>query len=156
MKFVYHANLQIQIIIIYFAIQSTFIIQFNKLYFTLTLLLLLIELFIGTYVHDAVIRPFGGDFLVVILLYCFVKTFLNKPFLPVAVGVLLFAYLVEGSQYFHLVSRLGLQHSKAAVILLGSTFSWADMLCYTLGIGLVIIAERTKMIYTTLINKSVN
>ncbi|WP_091148742.1 ribosomal maturation YjgA family protein [Mucilaginibacter pineti] len=130
--------------------------QFNKIYFALTLLLLLIEIFIGTYVHDVVIRPFGGDFLVVILLYCFVKTFFSKPAVPVAIYVLLFAYLVEGSQYFHLVHLLGLQQSKAAVILLGSTFSWADMLCYTLGISLVIAIERTKMIYMAPINKSVN
>jgi hypothetical protein len=130
--------------------------QFNKTDFAFTLLLLLIEIFIGTYVHDTVIRPFGGDFLVVMLLYCFVKTFLNKPFAYVAIGVLLFAYMIEGSQYFQLVRWLRLQHSKTAAILLGSTFSWADMLCYTMGIGLVIIAERTKMIYTTPINKSVN
>ena len=130
--------------------------RFNKLYFTLTLLLLLIEIFIGTYVHDAVIRPFGGDFLVVILLYCFVKTSLNKPFLPVAIGVLLFAYTAEGSQYFHLVSWLGLQHSKAAVILLGSTFSWADMLCYTLGIGLVIAIEQMGLFYIIPQNKAIN
>jgi DNA integrity scanning protein DisA with diadenylate cyclase activity len=130
--------------------------KINKTYFALTLLLLFAEVFIGTCMHDAVIRPFGGDFLVVILIYCFIKSFVNKPATPVAAGVLLFAYLVEGSQYFHLVSLLGLQHSKIAVMILGSSFSWVDMFCYTLGIALVSAVEKTRMVYTTPIKKAAN
>ena len=114
---------------------------FNKTYFLLALLLLAIEFLIGFYAHDAIIRPYGGDFLVVILLYCFVKSFIDLSVLPVAGGVLLFAYAVEVSQYFHLVSLLGLENSKVAKILLGTTFSVIDLLLYTLGILLVIIIE---------------
>lgn len=95
--------------------------------------------------HDTIIRPFGGDFLVVILIYCFVKTFSSKPFLPIAVAVLLFAYVVEVTQYFHLIKLLGLQHSKIAALLLGTSFSWADMCCYTLGIALVVCVEKIKL-----------
>ncbi|WP_183562861.1 DUF2809 domain-containing protein [Mucilaginibacter sp. SP1R1] len=113
----------------------------NYRYFTPALLLLLIEILIGRYAHDNIIRPYGGDFLVVILLYCLVKSFLNTPAFKTALGVLLFAYAVEVSQYFHLTQLLGLQNSKAAVLLLGSSFSWIDMLCYTLGMALVIGIE---------------
>jgi hypothetical protein len=114
---------------------------FNKTYFVLGLLLLAIEFLIGFYAHDAIVRPYGGDFLVVILLYCFVKSFIDLPVLPVAGGVLLFAYAVEVSQYFQLVSLLGLENSRVAKILLGTTFSVIDLLLYTLGILLVIIIE---------------
>jgi hypothetical protein len=110
----------------------------------LTLILFITEYLIGKYLHDSIIRPFGGDFLVVILIYCFVKVFLNKPFLPVAVATLLFAYVVEVSQYFHLIKLLGLQHSTIAALLLGTSFSWTDMFCYTLGIALVIGIEMIR------------
>ena len=117
---------------------------FNKTYFAFALSLLAIEILIGKYLHDGIIRPYGGDFLVVILIYCFVKSFLNKTALSTAIGVLLFAYVVEISQYFHLIDWLGLIHSKMAALLLGSSFSWTDMLCYTLGIGLVFTIEKTR------------
>ncbi len=45
--------------------------KFHRKYFFSTLLLFATEIFIAAYLHDAVIRPYGGDFLVVILIYCF-------------------------------------------------------------------------------------
>jgi hypothetical protein len=119
--------------------------NFHKYYFLLALLLLAIEVFIGFYMHDAVIRPYGGDFLVVILLYCLVKSFTNIPVLLTAGWVLFFAYSVEVMQYFHLIRLLGLQNSKAAAILLGTSFSFIDLLTYTLGILLVIAVENMRM-----------
>ena len=120
-------------------------IRLNKYYLLLTLLLLGVEVYIGLYMHDAIIRPFGGDFLVVILLYCLVKSVINFPILLTAAWVLVFAYAVEISQYFHLVSMLGLQHSKLATLLLGTSFSYIDLLTYTLGILLVIIVENLRV-----------
>jgi len=118
--------------------------KFNKYYLLLAVLLFAIELFIGIYVHDTILRPFGGDFLVVIFLYCLVKSFFDTHLLLTSAGVLLFAYTVEISQYFHLVNRLGLEHSKTAKILLGTTFSFIDLGTYTLGILLVIVVENLR------------
>jgi hypothetical protein len=118
--------------------------SFNKYYFLLAVLLFAIELLIGLYVHDAIIRPFGGDFLVVIFLYCLVKSFFDLSLLLTSGAVLLFAYAVEISQYFHLVNQLGLEHSKTAKILLGTSFSFIDLGTYTLGILLVIIVENIR------------
>jgi hypothetical protein len=100
---------------------------------------------IAVYMRDAIIRPFGGDLLVVILLYCVLKSAINLPVLPAAGAVLLFAYAVEVSQYFHLVKVLGLQNSKLARILLGTTFSFTDLLAYTLGIILVMVIENLRL-----------
>jgi len=119
-------------------------IAFNKSYFLLAMLLLAIELYIGIYMHDAIIRPFGSDFLVVILLYCLVKSFFNTPVLLTACWILVFAYAVEVSQYFHLVQLLGLQHSELAKLLLGTTFSFTDLLIYTMVVLLVIIVENLR------------
>jgi hypothetical protein len=55
------------------------------------------------------------------------------------VGVLLFAYLIETLQYFDLVGKLGLKHSKIANIVIGNSFAWMDMLAYTLGILTIVI-----------------
>jgi DNA integrity scanning protein DisA with diadenylate cyclase activity len=116
---------------------------FNKKYFLLTILLFLIEVLIALYVHDRFVRPYIGDVLVVILLYCFVKTFISGRTLPVAIGVLVFSYFIEMMQYFKLVNLLGLQHSKLANIVIGNSFSWADILAYTAGIAIVLLAERS-------------
>jgi hypothetical protein len=120
-------------------------IRFNKFHSLLALLLLGAEVYIGLYMHDTIIRPFGGDFLVVILLYCLVKSFINFPVLLTAGWVLVFAYAIEISQYFHLISMLGLQRSKLATLLLGTSFSYIDLLTYTLGILLVIIVENLRI-----------
>ena len=119
--------------------------KFNFWYFILMLLLFVIEFIIGADFHDTIIRPYGGDFLVVILIYCFVKSVINTPVIKTALGVLLFSYLVEVSQYFHLVTLLGMQHSKLANIMLGTSFSFTDLLAYTLGIGLIIVVENLRL-----------
>jgi Protein of unknown function (DUF2809) len=122
--------------------------KFNSTYFVLAIVLFLVEFFIGFYMHDAIIRPFGGDFLVVILLYCFVKSFVNTRVTTTAISVLLFAYVIETLQYFHIVNVLGLQNSRIACIIIGTGFSWIDMLMYTLGILLVWLIE-VKMLRKT-------
>ena len=116
--------------------------KFQKKYFFLTLALLVIEILIAVFVKDAIIRPYIGDFLVVILIYCFFKSFLNIPVLPLAISVLLFAYLIEILQYFKLIELLGLQDYKIIRIILGSSFSWLDMLAYTMGVIVVVIEEK--------------
>jgi hypothetical protein len=118
--------------------------KFSAFYFICFVLLFIAEVIIGLYMHDAFIRPYGGDFLVVILIYCFVKSFFNAPVTPTAIAVLLFAYTVEISQYFHLVNALGLERSGLAKALLGTSFSFTDLLMYTLGIATVLIFERLK------------
>ncbi|RYE30882.1 MAG: DUF2809 domain-containing protein [Sphingobacteriaceae bacterium] len=118
-------------------------IQFNKTYFLLTILLFLVEVFIAIYLHDAIIRPYGGDFLVVILIYCFVKSFVNTPVKATALAVLVFSYLIEILQYFHIVDLLGLSKSTIACIVIGTSFAWTDLLAYTLGILLVLLIEAT-------------
>lgn len=119
-----------------------FRLKFNRQYLILSLLFFLIEVLIALYVDDSFIRPYFGDFLVVILIYCFVKSFLNTPFWQTALGVLIFSYGVETLQYFNIVETLGLQHSKLARIVIGSSFEWLDVVAYTAGIALVIFVEK--------------
>lgn len=115
--------------------------KFNFAYFCSALILLGIEVVIGGYFHDPVIRPYGGDFLVVILLYCIIRSFCNTPVLATGIGVLLFAYVIEVLQYFHYADRLGFGKPSLIRTMMGYSFSWIDMLSYTLGIGLVFVIE---------------
>jgi len=122
------------------------ILKFKKLYFLLTIILLIVEILIALYVHDSFIRPYIGDFLVVILIYCFFKSFLDTPVLQTAILVLIFSYLVETLQYFDIVNCIGLQNSKLARIIIGSTFQWIDFIAYTAGIIFVMIVEKISLI----------
>lgn len=101
-----------------------------------------VEILIALYSHDSFLRANVGDILVVILIYCFVKSFFDTPVIPTAISVLLFAYLIETLQYFKIVEVLGLQHSKAARIIIGTAFSWLDIIAYTVGVIMILVAER--------------
>jgi hypothetical protein len=122
--------------------QKNELIRFDWGYFGCSLVLIAAEIFIGARMHDRIVRPYGGDFLVVILLYCFIRSFLAVPILPTALSVLVFSYLVEVSQYFHLADRLGFREPSLARTLLGTYFTWTDMLVYTLGILTVLGVEK--------------
>lgn len=82
--------------------------------------------------------------------------FLHADYRRVAIAVLLIAYAVEVSQYFHLIVWLGWRHSTAAQWILGSGFAWGDMLAYTLGVALIWIVERWKGNITSGLVKSGN
>ena len=116
-------------------------LTFRVRYFILTLVLLLIEVLIVMYFHDDFIRDSVGDFLVVIFLYCLLRSFLKAPVMRVVVGVLLFSYVVEILQYFHFIALLGLQHSLLAMLILGNSFSYSDLVTYTAGAMVVIVGE---------------
>jgi len=120
-----------------------FKLNYNYLAFSISLFA--VELLIALYVNDAIIRPFGGDYLVVILLYCLTKSFFNTSMFLTAIAVLLFSYLVEGLQYLQVVNLLGLNDSKLANVIVGNSFSWVDMLCYTLGILTVMGVEWLRL-----------
>ena len=111
--------------------------QLNKKYLIIATILFIIEIFIAVYVHDDFVRPYIGDLLVVILLYCLVRSFLKISMSIACLSVLLFSYLIETLQYFNFVQLIGLGHSQAANIIIGNYFTWIDIVAYTLGILLV-------------------
>jgi hypothetical protein len=111
--------------------------KFYPKYFYTTILLFLVEVFIGVFVHDSFIRPFGGDVLVVILIYCFIKSFWKiRPNVAIA-AVFIFACIVEWLQYLNIIDILGIRQYKLIVIILGSSFDWNDILAYFTGSAIV-------------------
>lgn len=116
--------------------------RFNRNYFIAALVIFIIEVLIAKYLDDRIIRPYIGDVLVVILIYCFVRAFFKTPIFATAIGALVFAYLVEGLQYIRIVDNLGLQNSRLARTVLGTSAEWTDIAAYTLGIGIVLLTEN--------------
>lgn len=109
--------------------------RFDYKSFLIFLLIFVVEVIIALFVNDAIIRPYGGDFLVVIMIFYFLKSFLATKDSYLLLGTLFFAYAVELAQLFRVVEVLGLEDNKLASTVIGTSFSIGDMVAYTLGIG---------------------
>ncbi|WP_370524381.1 DUF2809 domain-containing protein [Bacteroides sp. 224] len=106
----------------------------NRLFYALCFIALFaIEVLIALHVRDQIIRPYVGDILVVVLVYCFARIFISKPLRLLPLWVFLFACGVEVMQYFQIATLLNLQNNTVARIVIGSTFDWKDIMCYTVG-----------------------
>lgn len=108
-------------------------LRFRPVYFLLTVILLATEILIALFINDSIIRPYLGDILVVILMYCFILTFFKVPVNNGILLVLAIAVLVETLQYLKLINLLGLENSVFAKTVLGNTFSREDIAMYLLG-----------------------
>ena len=102
------------------------------------MVLLVIEIVIALYVHDSFVRPYVGDALVVIVLYCAVRAVFPYRFKLLLLWIFIFAVSVEVLQYFQLVQLLGLEQNRFLRILIGSTFDIKDIMCY--GAGCILLA----------------
>lgn len=106
-------------------------------YLLLFLAVLFAEVLIALFVHDRLIRPYIGDVLVVVVIYCFIRILIPEGFAILPVIVFIFAAAVEVLQYFHLVERLGFADNPFMRILIGSVFDVKDIVCY--GAGCIIL-----------------
>lgn len=106
--------------------------SFNKRYFLAFVVLLVIEVLIAKFVTDSFIRPFVGDYLVMILIYLFSRTWLKGNDRVQILGVLLFCYSVEIAQKINLVQILGLEQYRLARIIIGTHYDEKDLVAYSL------------------------
>ena len=105
----------------------------RALYGILFCTVLLVEIGIALFVHDSFVRPYVGDVLVSVLICCFFRVLFPNGIPALPVHVFLFSAAVEIGQYFDVVALLGLQENSFISVLLGRTFSFADLLCYAVG-----------------------
>lgn len=100
--------------------------------------LLGIEVMIALFVHDKFVRPYLGDVLAVVTVYCGARiVFVNKPrFLSVWMTAL--AFVVELLQLTDISDHVG----RVLAVILGSTFDVKDLLCYAVG-GIIAAAWDT-------------
>ena len=93
--------------------------------------------FIALFVHDSFVRPYLGDAIVVIEVYCFVRIFLPKKVRLLPLYVFLFAVAVELLQLADILSLLHLAQYEILHVLVGTVFSWWDIVCYAAGCALL-------------------
>ena len=116
--------------------------KFDKKSFIITVFTFLIEVIIALFINDKIIRPFVGDILVVVFMYYFIKAFINTKTINIAIFTLIFSFIIEILQYFKFVEIIGLGHNKAARIIIGTSFSWIDLLCYFIGFILLFFIDK--------------
>lgn len=116
--------------------------KFDKKSFLIASILFFVEVIIALFIKDKIIRPFVGDILVVIFVYYFIKSFIKVKPINIAIFTLLFSFLIEFLQYFNFVNLIGLGHNKAARIIIGTSFSWIDLVCYFIGFILLFIIDK--------------
>ena len=105
-------------------------------YAIVTLVLIAIEVLIALFVHDAFVRPYLGDVLVVVVLYTLFRTAIPEKYSLLPLYVFLFAVGVEVLQLLHIVEWLGLGDNPFFRVLIGSVFDLKDILavgCLALG-----------------------
>ncbi|MBR9846583.1 MAG: DUF2809 domain-containing protein [Algicola sp.] len=113
-------------------------LKFNLHFFMASLLLLIIEICIAAFLTGGFIRHTFGDVLVVILIYCSIRSFIEANPIYIAIGVLAFAFTVEFLQLFNLLDYFQLRQNKMANIILGSTFHVSDLIAYTIGTVMIL------------------
>lgn len=111
-------------------------------------ILLCIEILIAICVHDTFIRPYVGDLLVVVVLYCIVRVIIPDKYRLIPFWIFVFAAFIECLQYLKWVERFGIENNAFLRILMGATFDWKDIVCY--GIGCILLG-----IYEWLIQKGI-
>ena len=116
--------------------------RFNLKYFLITIFVFIIEVLIATTFKNFVfLRSYFGDVLVVVLIYTFIQSFFEVDKIKTIIGVLIFSFAIEFLQYFHFAEVLGFKENKLAMIVLGNSFSWIDILCYTIGCLAIYVLE---------------
>ena len=115
--------------------------KFRLIYLIIFIFLVAVEICIACFVHDSFIRPYGGDIIVVWVIYCLIQAILGgkNNHSIVALGCMLFAFFVEFLQKINIVDLLGLGHVRFIRVLVGTTFSVSDLLCYAIGTGVTLV-----------------
>lgn len=108
-----------------------------------TIILFVIEVLIAMYV-TGIVRSYVGDILVVMLIYCFFRSFTKRVQFLLPVYVFLFAVLIEIGQACHLAERLSLEPGSALSIAIGTSFAWWDIVCYAIGSAVCFLFESKK------------
>jgi len=117
-------------------------LRFKLNYFLLAAGLFISEVYIAMFVQNRFIRYFFGDVLVVILMYMSIRSILKTSIYKTTIAVLLLAYAIEIFQYFKGIEVLGIEDHLWARLILGTTFTWNDILAYTLGGLIILLIEK--------------
>ena len=103
-----------------------------------------VEVLIALYARDRLVRPYLGDVLAVILVYCGLRAVLRIEVFPAILVALAIAFAVEFGQLIGILDMLGLRSNAVARVVLGSGFEVKDLLAYLAGAVVVLTVERIR------------
>ncbi len=107
-------------------------------------MLFAVEVIIALFVHDRFVRPYLGDVLAVVLVYCGLRALFALGPWPAAGIAFAVAAAIEFGQWFGLLDLLGLRGNAVARVVLGTGFDWKDFLAYGAGAALALIVEGRR------------
>ncbi len=113
-------------------------------YAVVTVVLLATEVLIALFVRDAIVRPYFGDVLAVVLVYTGLRSVTRLRVIPAALSALVIAFAIEFGQYFHVLDQVGLGDDRILRVVLGTGFDPVDLFCYILGAAAVVLIERLR------------
>ena len=107
-------------------------------YIIIFVLIFAVETCIALFVHDDFVRPYVGDVIVMWAVYCLAQIILGGKFgsYKVAVGSLVFAFIVEILQKFNIADVMGVENPILRTII-GTSYATADLLCYFVGTAFI-------------------
>jgi len=93
--------------------------------------------FIPTFFNDYI----GDSLWAAMIFFGFGFAFDTMKTGKVALGSILFCYIIEFSQIYHANWIDNIRNTTLGRLVLGYTFSWTDLIAYAFGIGIAIILE---------------
>jgi hypothetical protein len=116
------------------------VFKFRITFFALILITIILGLLSR---HINGIPLFIGDILWGLMVYFIVRfLFINRTIKWVSIASLLFCYAIEFSQLYQAPWINNIRHTVIGGLVLGEKFLWGDILCYTVGISIGILAEK--------------
>jgi len=116
--------------------------RIRRFYAAAALVILAAEVCIALFVRDTFIRPYGGDILAAVFVYCLARLLFPQARGWLAGAVFALCCAVELAQSVDAVALLGLSESAFLSVLCGRTFDVADILCYAVGCALAWVFRR--------------
>ena len=94
------------------------------------------------------ISRYAGDTLWALLVFLVIGWWLpSLSTWKVATTALLFSLLIEISQLYHAPWIDEIRHYRLAALILGHSFLWSDLVCYSLGVTLGVIIEKLGKVH---------
>jgi hypothetical protein len=119
-------------------------VTFRPAYAIVAIILFVIEVFIALSVRDGFVRPYVGDGLAVMLVYCALRTATPFGMIAAIITTLAFAFAIEFAQLFNLLDLTGLRGNGIVETVLGGAFDLLDLVAYAVG-ALIIAAAETAV-----------
>jgi hypothetical protein len=116
-------------------------IRFNKIYFTFFLVLFLIEILIAKYA-TGFLRHTIGDYLAVMFVYTFIKSIFKISIEKAILITFSIAYIIEFLQLTDLQKMYPSEYTTTFKMILGTSFSFGDLVAYTLGVITIYLIEN--------------